>query len=124
MVVAPKKLGSAHIRVNLKPLNHSVLREVHPLTKVDDTLVQLSGAKLFSKLNANSSFWQIPLAPASRLLTRFVMTFGHFCFYKLPFSNSSAHQHFRKRMNHILAGLEGQMDDVLVFGSTKCEHDT
>ena len=36
--------------LDLKPLNKSVLREVHPLPKVDETLAQLAGAKVFSKL--------------------------------------------------------------------------
>ena len=36
MVVVPKK--SVRICVDLKPLNESVLREVHPLPKVDETL--------------------------------------------------------------------------------------
>ena len=60
MVVVPKKSGSIRISVDLKPLNRSVLREVHPLSKVDETLAQLPGAKIFSKLDANSGFWQIP----------------------------------------------------------------
>ena len=51
MVVVPKKSGKVRICVDLKPLNQSVLREVHPLPKVDDTLAQLSGAKVFSKLD-------------------------------------------------------------------------
>ena len=38
MVVVPKKSGNIHICVDLKPLNESVLREVHPLPKVDETL--------------------------------------------------------------------------------------
>ena len=46
----------------MKPLNECVLREIHPLPKVDETLVQLSGAKIFSKLDANSGFWQITQA--------------------------------------------------------------
>ena len=127
MVVAPKKSGAIRICVDLKPLNQCVLREVHPLTKVDDTLAQLTGAKLFSKLDANSGFWQIPLAPSSRLLTTFITPFGRFCFNKLPFGISSAPEHFQKRMSQILSGLEGvvcQMDDVLVFGSDKRQHDT
>jgi len=33
MVVAPKKSGAVRICVDLKPLNRSVLREVHPLPK-------------------------------------------------------------------------------------------
>ena len=60
MVVVPKKTGKVRICVDLKPLNKRVLREVHPLPKVDETLAQLSGAKIFSKLDANSGFWQIP----------------------------------------------------------------
>ena len=61
MVVVPKKSGQVRICVDLKPLNESVLREVHPIPKVDDTLAQLAGATVFSKLDANSGFWQIPL---------------------------------------------------------------
>ena len=32
------------------------------MPSVDDTLAQLSGATVFSKVDANSGFWQIPLA--------------------------------------------------------------
>lgn len=38
MVIVPKKFGKVRIYVDLKPLNKSVLREAHPLPKVDDTL--------------------------------------------------------------------------------------
>ena len=125
MVVAPKKSGAIRICVDLKPLNQSVLREVHPLPKVDETLTQLSGAKVFAKLDANSGFWQIPLAPSSRLLTTFITPFGRYCFNKLPFGISSAPEHFQKRMSAILSDLLGvlcQMDDILVFGRNTAEH--
>ena len=125
MVVAHKKSGAVRICVDLKPLNQSVLREVHPLPKVDETLAQLSGAKVFSKLDANSGFWQIPLAPSSRFLTTFITPFGRYCFNKLPFGISSAPEHFQKRMSTILGGLPGvlcQMDDILVFGRNTAEH--
>ena len=72
MVVVPKREGSVRICVDLKPLNQSVLREVHPIPKVDDTLAQLAGATVFSKIDANSGFWQIPLADESRPLTTFI----------------------------------------------------
>ena len=51
-----KKTGVVRIYVDLKPLNKSVLREVHPIPRVDETLAQLSGAAVFSKLDANSEF--------------------------------------------------------------------
>ena len=125
MVVVPKRGGDIRICVDLKPLNTSVLREVYPLPKGDETLAQLSGGKVFSKLDANSGFWQIPLAKSSRLLTTFITPFGRFCFNKLPFGISSAPELFQKRMSEILVGLEGvlcQMDDILVFGKDLHEH--
>ena len=126
MVVVPKKSGNVRICVDLKPLNKSVLREVYPLPRVDDTLAQLAGARLFSKLDANSGFWQIPLSQESRLLTTFITPMGRYCFNKLPFGISSAPEHFQRRMNELLQGLPGvlcQMDDILVFGKDRVEHD-
>ena len=96
MVVVPKPSGSIRICVDLKPLNESVMREIHPLPKVDITLVlaQLSGAKIFTKLDTNSGFWQVPLSKESRLLTTFITPYGCFCFNKLPFGIMSASEHF------------------------------
>ena len=126
MVVVPKKDGKIRICVDLKPLNECVLREIHPLPKVDETLAQLSGAKLFSKLDANSGFWQIPLAKKSQRLTTFITPFGRYHFTKMPFGISSAPEHFQKRMSAILSGLSGVlclMDDIPIFGRDEKEHD-
>ena len=121
MVAVPKKNGKLRICVDLKHLNKAVQREVHPLPKVNETLTQLSGATIFSKLDANSGFWQIPLNEESRPLTTFISPFGRYWFNKLPFGISSAPELYQKRMSTILKGLEGvvcQMDDLLVFGCT------
>lgn len=95
MVVVPKWSGEVRICVDLKPLNENVLREPHPMPKVDDTLALLAGATIFSKLDANSGFWQIPLAPESRPLTTFITPFGRYQFNKLPFEISCAPELFQ-----------------------------
>ena len=107
MVVVPKCDGSARICVDFKMLNESILREVHPIPKVDNTLAQLSGAIAFSKLDANSGFWQIPLAETSRPLTTFITPYGHYLTNKLPFGISCAPELFQLRMNKIIEGLKG-----------------
>ena len=102
------------------------LREVHPLPKVDETLAQLSKAKIFTKLDANCAFWQIPLTQSLWLLTTFITPMGRFCFNKLPFRITSAPEYFQKRMLQILKGLEGvlcQINDVLVYSKDQDEHD-
>ncbi len=127
MVPIPKKAGSIRICVDLQKLNESVQREVHPLPRVDETLGHLAGAKLFSKLDANSGFWQIPLAEESRRLTTFITPFGRYYFNKLPFGISSAPENFQKQMSRVLEGLDGvvcQLDDVLVHGPNQDAHDS
>ena len=125
MVVVPKKNGTVRVCVDLRPLNENVMRETFPLPTVDDIVGQLKGATIFSKLDANSGFWQIPLAPESRSLTTFITPFGRFQFNKLPFGIRSAPEVYQKRMSQILEGLEGVLcliDDVLVFANTEEQH--
>ena len=126
MVVVPKPGGKVRICVDLTRLNESVCRERHPLPAVEQTLAQLAGARVFTKLDANSGFWQIPLAEESAFLTTFITPFGRFCFNRLPFGITSAPEHFQRRMAEILQDVEGVvclMDDVLVHGKSQEEHD-
>ena len=126
MVAVPKKSGDARICVDLKALNNNVMREVYPIPTVEETLAQVTGATVFSKLDANSGYWQIPLSESSKHLTTFVTPSGRYCFNKLPFGISSASEIFHKRMSRILAGCKGVLvhhDDVLVYGATQQEHD-
>ena len=94
MVVVPKKTGAIRICVDLKPLNENVQRKVHPLPSVDDTLAQLAGTKIFSTLDANRGFWQVPLDQSSRSLTTFLTPYGRYCFNKLPCGICSAPEYF------------------------------
>ena len=80
MVVVPKPNKKVHICVDLTHLNKCVRRERYILPSVDHTLARLSNAKVFSKLDANSGFWQIELFKQSALLITFITPFGRFCF--------------------------------------------
>ena len=115
MVVVPKSSGDLRICVDLTPLNKAALREVHPMASVDENLAKIKGSQFFTKLDANSGFWQIPLHSESRLLTTFITPFGRFCFNRLPFGISSAPEIFQRQMSRILEDLDGvvcHMDDI------------
>ena len=96
LVVVPKQSGKVRICVDLTKLNENVCRERHPLPAVEQVLAQLSGATVFSILDANSGFWQIPLSEESARLTTFISPFGRFCFRQLPFGITSAPEHFQR----------------------------
>ena len=66
IVVAPKAQG-IRLCVDLSQLNESVMREQHVLPSLDQVLAQLAGAHVFSKLDCNNAFLQIPSAPAAQL---------------------------------------------------------
>jgi len=71
---------------------------------VEEMLAQLQGGKVFSKLDANSGFWQMPLSKSSRCPAMFITPFLCYCFNKLPSGISSAPEYFQK---HILEGVPG-----------------
>ena len=126
MVVVLKEDGRVRICVDLTQLNQSVCIERHILPSVEQTLAQIGGAKHFSKLDANSVFWEIELDPETAKLTTFIMPVGRFCFNRLPFGITSAPEHFQRRMTEILGDIEGVVclvDDILVSGKIQEEHD-
>ena len=94
-----KPNGSVRICVDLTHLNKAVQREIHPMPSADENLAKLGDSKIFSKLDANSGFWQIPLDDESKLLTTLVPPFGRFCFNRIPFNLVSA---LRQRSSNAL----------------------
>ena len=126
MVVVPKANGQVRICVDLTKLNANIKREFDPLPAVDFTLGKLGDARVFSKLDANSAFWQRTLAEESKLLTTFITPWGRFCFERLPYGISTGSEQFQKVMMETLEGLEGdecQIDDIVVHGRTQEIHD-
>ena len=102
------------------------MREKHPLPTEEESLSKLAGGRYFSKLDANCWFWQINLAPESRLLTTFITPFGRFCFNRLPMGISSASEYFKKKMSLLLENIPGvvcQTDDSLISWETLEQHD-
>ena len=125
LTIAFKADGKIRMCVDLTMLNRGVQRELYPLPRVSDMLSQLSTGQLFTKLDANSGFWQIILEEESQLLTTFLTPWGRFCYNRMPFGISSAPEFFQKSMEKILHGLEGvicMMDDILIFGKNSKEH--
>ena len=126
MVPVLKPNGSVSVCVDLVQLNQSVKREVPPMFSVDESLAKLGQSKIFSKLDANSGFWQMPLDQESRLLTTFITPYGRFCFNRVPFGICSAPEVYQRAMSNILEGIDGvicHVDDVLVHGTNQVEHD-
>ena len=126
IVCVPKKNNNVRICVDLTRLNESVKREIYAMPSVEETLSKIATGKVFSKLDANSGFHQIKLDEESSDLTTFITPFGRYKYNRLPYGISSAPEYFQKRMDTILEGLDGvvcHMDDILIYGIDRQEHD-
>jgi transposase InsO family protein/predicted aspartyl protease len=126
IVIVPRKQDDRlRITVDFTELNKCVKREQLLLPSVDESLAQLAGAKVFSKLDTLNGFWQVPLVEQCKPLTTFITPYGRYQFNRMPFGISSAPEHFQRLMMSILEGLEGVIshsDDILVYGRDKDEH--
>lgn len=97
-------------------------REHFQLPTIEEITSRLSGAILFSKLDANSGYWQIPLAESSQLLITFHLPYERHCFCRMPFGMKSAQVIFQKRIDQQFDNINGvkfDIDNILIRGKIK-----
>ena len=121
-----KKGGGVRICVDLKRLNRAVKRERYILPTIDDLMHKMKGSTVFTKSDATSGFWQLPLDSETAKLTTFITPFGRYFFRRLSFGISLAPEIFQRTMESILGDLEGVecfMNDILVHAENTEKHD-
>ncbi|CAC5362482.1 unnamed protein product [Mytilus coruscus] len=126
VVVEKPKTGKLRICLDTRNLNKAIKREHFALPTIEDITTRLTGAKYLSKLDYNNGYWQLRMDKESQLLTTFNSPFGRYCFLRMPFGIKSAQEVFQKRVSQLfenLKGVETDIDDILVWGTTRKEHD-
>ena len=123
VVLVRKKDGSTRFCVDYRMLNSSTVKDAYPLPRIDDSLEQLSGAKLFSTLDLCSGYWQVEVEASDRFKTAFATRKGLFQFRVLPFGLCNAPATFERLMEMVLAGLQWELcliylDDIIVFAKS------
>ena len=98
----------------------------YPLPRIDDLYAKLSGGTVFSVLDLSMAYQQIPISQESKAYLTINTTKGLFAFNRLPAGISAAPGIFQRLMDALFAGIPGvcvYVDDILVSGKTKQEHD-
>ena len=127
IVVAVKKSGELRVCIDPKPLNAALKREHYQIPVVDDLLPDLTGARVFTKVDLASAFWHLELDEESSMLTTFATPYGRYRWLRLPFGLSVSSEIFQKHLHQELLGLPGVKciaDDVLIHGSNEAGHDS
>ena len=80
-----KERGAPRLVINYKPLN-SVLKWIrYPIPNKRDLLKRIFNAKIFSKFDMRSGFWQIQISEKDKYKTAFNVPFGQFEWNVMPF---------------------------------------
>ena len=126
LVVVPKPNNDIRICVDMRQANTAVQRERFPLPNIDETLEEMNGAKIFSKLDLRQGFCQIEIEPSSRDITNFVTYDGIYRFRRLNFGISCAPEIYQRIIQQTLQDIQGCKnisDDIIIFAKTQTEHD-
>ena len=126
-VLIRKRDGSVRWCIDYRQLNNVTVKDVFPLPLVDDCLDTLAGSIWFSKLDANSAYWQINIKPEDRHKTAFHTRYGLFEHVKMGFGLCHAPATYARVMNLVMRGLHWKtvlafLDDVLILGRTFDDH--
>ena len=126
LVAVPKPNGEVRVCVDMRQANQAILRERHPIPTVEETLQEINGAAVFSKLDLRWGYHQIELNPESRVITTFATHHGLWRYKRLMFGISSAPEAYQHIIQQSLSGCPGVRnisDDIIVYGKDQAEHD-
>ena len=126
LVLIQKPDGKLRVCLDPKDLNKALLRSHYPMPRTDDILNKMRNAKMFSKLDASSGYWQMRVDDESKKLLTFNTPFGRYCMNRVPFGIHNASELFQREMETMIHGIEGvacNQDDIIVWGKDEEEHD-
>ena len=126
-VLIRKRDGSVRWCIDYRGLNSVTVKDVFPLPLIEDCMDSLAGKEWFSKLDANSAYWQIRIKESDRKKTAFTTKYGLFEHVKMGFGLCNAPATFSRAINLVMRGLNWKvalafLDDILIMGQNFDDH--
>ena len=97
-VFVRKKSGEIRLCVDYRELNKKTTKDAYPLPLPDEVQDQLEGAKVFTTLDLQCGYWQMPVNSTDREKTAFCPGpgMGLFQFCRMPFGLAGAPSSFQQ----------------------------
>ena len=103
VVLAPKSDGSLRFCVDYRRLNAKTIKDSYPLPRMDECIDSLGEANIFSTLDCNSGYWQVPLAERDRPKSAFICHSGLYQYVRMPFGLTNAPATFQRTLDILLS---------------------
>ena len=126
MHMVMKKDGSWRITGDYRALNAVTKPDKYPVPNINDFNVKMKNMKIFSKVDINKAFYQIPMNEGDIEKTAIITPFGLFEMLKMPNGLKNAAQTFQRFLDGLLRDLDfcyAYMDDICIFSETEEEHE-
>ena len=90
----------------MRSANTAIKRATHIMPTVDEIMVQLNGAKFFSKIDLSQAYHQLELHKDSRYITTFSTHIGLFQFKRLNYGTNTAAELFQHALQETLKSID------------------
>ena len=90
VLFVPKKDGSLRFCIDYRWLNKITVKNRYPLPLPEELFDQLGSARVFSKIDLWSRYWQMPVKPGDVHKTAFKTRWGLYEFLVMPFGVTNA----------------------------------
>lgn len=91
-----KRNGRIRLVIDYRDLNKYTIPINQPFPTINDCLLTINGSKVFSQIDLNSGYYQIPLEAKSIKYTAFSIGDNHYEFLRMPFGLTNAPMTFEK----------------------------
>ena len=121
LVPKPKQPTSVRLCVDMREANKAISRERHLMPTH-----YVNGATVFSKLDLNQGYHQLPLHPDSQHMATFSTHIGLLRYKRLSFVISAAAEKFQDVIASAISDIpnvKNISDDVIIYGVNTQEHD-
>jgi hypothetical protein len=91
--------------MDYRPLNEVTIKNKYPLPWIDILFDQLTGARVFSKIDLRSGYHHIHIRPEDIPKTAFITRYGLFEYLVMSFELTNAPAHFTYLMNSVFMSV-------------------